>query len=452
MIGEKPLRASDLHVVDAYEPTLTPPMTKLFPRLVDRPAANTIHTQTQQQFYAKQHRQPAEFEGLTLRCPPGIEPCTLSASHLSALSERPSRLALRARRASGVARFGLAHSPCFSPSHMSLAETVPSIQGTENLTSFPLTGHATFSYNTGALTPCPHFIPELFPAQPSGPQTGPAAHSSLPSGHHSSSSHPSFGSHKVVEALAAAIHRLKLSSQVSQAPPMSPFSFKIEHMSGTDNVVADLLSRLPEKAETSVTIASARSHEDPAETHSLAAYALALTAPETHARDALMSDIRRYRAGAHSTGITCSFISSASTGQIFVRDDNVYFCTTRLYIPKHPVLRTRLIAEHCDSSCAGHPGRNRATEFLSCGFCWPSLSQDVKAYVKSCDVCMRNRVTRHSVAPPSSPITAPSRWHTVSLAVLGPFNTNSPATPGGNTCTLVFMDKLTKMLRLASCP
>ncbi|KAL8424923.1 hypothetical protein Efla_006686 [Eimeria flavescens] len=63
---------------------------------------------------------------------------------------------------------------------------------------------------------------ELFPAQPSGPETGPAAHSSLPSGNHSSSSHPSFGSHEVLEALEAAMHRLPLSSQVSQAPAMTP--------------------------------------------------------------------------------------------------------------------------------------------------------------------------------------------------------------------------------------
>ncbi|KAL8439413.1 hypothetical protein Efla_004577 [Eimeria flavescens] len=63
---------------------------------------------------------------------------------------------------------------------------------------------------------------ELFPAQPSGPETGPAAHSSLPSGHHSCSSHPSFGSRGVLEALAAAMHRLTLSSQVSQAPGMTP--------------------------------------------------------------------------------------------------------------------------------------------------------------------------------------------------------------------------------------
>ncbi|KAL8432738.1 hypothetical protein Efla_004407 [Eimeria flavescens] len=59
IIGENPLRASDLDIVDAYEPTLTCPMTKLFQRLVDRAAANIIHAQAQQQFYAYQHRPPA---------------------------------------------------------------------------------------------------------------------------------------------------------------------------------------------------------------------------------------------------------------------------------------------------------------------------------------------------------------------------------------------------------
>ncbi|KAL8428441.1 hypothetical protein Efla_003257 [Eimeria flavescens] len=63
---------------------------------------------------------------------------------------------------------------------------------------------------------------ELFPAQPSCPETRPAAHSSLLSGYHSSSNHPSFGSHEVLEALAAAMHRLTLSSQASKAPAMAP--------------------------------------------------------------------------------------------------------------------------------------------------------------------------------------------------------------------------------------
>ncbi|KAL8424433.1 hypothetical protein Efla_001035 [Eimeria flavescens] len=219
-----------------------------------------------------------------------------------------------------------------------------------------------------------------------------------------------------------------------------------------DNVVADLLSRLPEEAETSVTIASARSLQDPVETHFPAAYALALTTPETHAQGALMSDIRRYRAGDPLYVKIHSCLSAPQVQDMVPpRDDNLYFCKTRLYIPKHPVLRTRLVAEYHDSCYAGHLESGRTSEFLSLGFYWPSLSQDVEAYVKSCDICMRTKVTRHPIAPPSSPITAQSRWRTGPLDVIGPFITNSSATPGCNTCILVFMDKLTQIIRLAAC-
>ncbi|KAL8426014.1 hypothetical protein Efla_001932 [Eimeria flavescens] len=198
---------------------------------------------------------------------------------------------------------------------------------------------------------------------------------------------------------------------------------------------------------------SARSRQDPVKTHSPAAYALALTAPETHARDALMSDIRRYRAGDPLYMEKPSRLSAPQVqDKIPPRDDKFYFCKTRLDIPKYPVLRTRLIAEHPDSCYAGHLGRDKTTEFSSRGFCWPSLSQDVEAYVKSCDICLRNKVTRHPVAPPTNPMTAPSRWHTVSLDVLGPFLTNCPATPGSNICILVFIDKLKKMLHVAASP
>ncbi|KAL8431194.1 hypothetical protein Efla_000139 [Eimeria flavescens] len=75
---------------------------------------------------------------------------------------------------------------------------------------------------------------ELFPAQPSGPETGPAAHSSLPSGYHSSSSHPSFGSREVLEALAAAMHRLTLSSQASPAPAGAQQSPSFSAKTATD--------------------------------------------------------------------------------------------------------------------------------------------------------------------------------------------------------------------------
>ena len=145
-------------------------------------------------------------------------------------------------------------------------------------------------------------------------------------------------------------------------------------------------------------------------------------------------------------------LSSPKPAENFsLEDDLVFFEGIWLLIPKHPTLRTRLVAEHHDTAYAGHLGRERTAEFLSRGFYWPSFRQNVRDYVKTCDICMRNKVIKHPPQPPLSSITAPSRWHTVSLDILGPFITNSPSPPQANTCILVFMDKLTKMLRLATC-
>ncbi|KAL8425389.1 hypothetical protein Efla_003617 [Eimeria flavescens] len=208
-------------------------------------------------------------------------------------------------------------------------------------------------------------------------------------------------------ALTALLH-----SQLSQAPRLSiircstqlqdrrarwmdlctQFSVKVEHISGKDNVVADLLRRLPETAEISA------------------------SAGQTFLFETTM-------------------FTSAKLGFTFQA-----LCTS--YAPDRRAPRLVL------------PGTPRARQKDGISLPWvllASLSQDVEVYAKSCDICMRNKVTRHPVAPPSSPITVPSRWHTVSLDVLALFISNSPATPGGNTCILVFMDKQKKMLRLAAC-
>ncbi|KAL8445787.1 hypothetical protein Emag_005000 [Eimeria magna] len=62
MIGENPLRASDLDVVDEFEPTISPPMTKLFQQLVDRAASHLLRAQAQQKLYADKHRKDVEFQ------------------------------------------------------------------------------------------------------------------------------------------------------------------------------------------------------------------------------------------------------------------------------------------------------------------------------------------------------------------------------------------------------
>ena len=60
--GENPLRAIDLDLNDVLEPTITPPMTKVFQQLVDRAAVHILQAQARQKHYADQKRKEAEFQ------------------------------------------------------------------------------------------------------------------------------------------------------------------------------------------------------------------------------------------------------------------------------------------------------------------------------------------------------------------------------------------------------
>ena len=235
------------------------------------------------------------------------------------------------------------------------------------------------------------------------------------------------------------------------------FSYTVEYIQGKDNNVADVLSRLALPQLPPAAVACVASQETgPTQSSTIpdsSPFPLSLTSTASHARASLKSDILQYRSSDPFYMEVYKRLSSPNTAEKFsLKDDLLFFEGSRLFIPKHPTLRSRLIAEHHDTSYAGHLGRDRTTEFLSRGFYWPSMNQDVKDYVKTCDICMRNKIVKHPPQPALSPITAPSRWHTVCLDVLGPFITNSPSPPNSNTCILVFMDKLTKMLRLAACP
>ncbi|CDJ65163.1 hypothetical protein ENH_00001700 [Eimeria necatrix] len=60
MIDENPLTAADLHIVGALAPTLTPPMTKLFQQLCDRPQSHILKAKWQQKYYPDTQRQAVE--------------------------------------------------------------------------------------------------------------------------------------------------------------------------------------------------------------------------------------------------------------------------------------------------------------------------------------------------------------------------------------------------------
>ncbi len=63
------------------------------------------------------------------------------------------------------------------------------------------------------------------------------------------------------------------------------------------------------------------------------------------------------------------------------------------YVPK--VICSKLINRHHDDPLAGHFGIEKTRKLIARKYYWPTLRQDVEAYVKGCDVCLASKAVCH---------------------------------------------------------
>jgi len=110
-----------------------------------------------------------------------------------------------------------------------------------------------------------------------------------------------------------------------------------------------------------------------------------------------------------------------------------------IYVPKS--LRTRVLELHHDSISAGHFGIKKTSELILRNFWWPKLLSDVTKFIKSCEVCCKNKIPRHKPYGLLSPLSTPKRpWSDISMD----FVVELPKSKD-YTCIMVVVDRLTKM-------
>ena len=72
-------------------------------------------------------------------------------------------------------------------------------------------------------------------------------------------------------------------------------------------------------------------------------------------------------------------------------------------------------AEH-DSKIAGHFGTYKTIGRVRANFYWPKMDEHITEYVRSCDVCQRNKVIRHKKYGLLEPLEVPMRpWTAISM-------------------------------------
>lgn len=105
-------------------------------------------------------------------------------------------------------------------------------------------------------------------------------------------------------------------------------------------------------------------------------------------------------------------------------------------------LTTGVIQKVHDSFLGGHPGRDTTIDLLARQFYWPRMNQDVRRFLRKCDVCGRTTAWRDRKKGMLKPLPVPSRiWQEISMDLI----TDLPSAEGSRASVLlVITDRLSK--------
>jgi transposase InsO family protein/predicted aspartyl protease len=129
-----------------------------------------------------------------------------------------------------------------------------------------------------------------------------------------------------------------------------------------------------------------------------------------------------------------------SIGECSLSAEGLLMFRGRLWVPEKEELRTKMTQEIHDSKACGHPGRDNTAQILGRQYFWPRMSEDVRRFVRNCDVCGRTRSWRDKRQGFLKPLPIPSQiWKEISIDFIVDL-------PESNGCTnlLVITDRLSK--------
>ncbi|GFX95607.1 retrovirus-related Pol polyprotein from transposon 412 [Trichonephila clavipes] len=196
--------------------------------------------------------------------------------------------------------------------------------------------------------------------------------------------------------------------QIRQLDFISQFTTNIVHIPGSDNIAADVLSRV-----SAITFPSQIDYDCIAETQQTDQELHTLIASGTSL------ELKKVTFPNSSTEIMCDL----STG------------TARPYIPKQH--RQDVFSAMHNLS---HPGIRRSVHLMKQRFVWPSISSDVVAkWARHCLACQKSKIHRHTRSPLSSFQEPSQRFDHVHLDLIGPLPPSN-----GYTYCLTMIDRFSK--------
>ena len=106
-----------------------------------------------------------------------------------------------------------------------------------------------------------------------------------------------------------------------------------------------------------------------------------------------------------------------------------------------------LISQYHNNPLAGHFGINKTQELITRKYYWPTLRQDVKAYVKGCNVCLASKAVWHKPYGNLQTLSVPiHKWKDLFMDFLMGLPILTDWKSESYDSILVIVDRLTKMI------
>jgi RNase H-like domain found in reverse transcriptase/Integrase zinc binding domain/Reverse transcriptase (RNA-dependent DNA polymerase)/Chromo (CHRromatin Organisation MOdifier) domain len=210
--------------------------------------------------------------------------------------------------------------------------------------------------------------------------------------------------------------------QIRWMEKLQEYDFEIKYKPGTQNTLADALSRLGQKQSLAV--------------------AVGVTTPD------FKQQLRRsLTADPYYVGIRDKWVRDIPMENVIFDGWGLLYEMgaghPRLYVPDNVQLRALIMHECHNARVAGHMGIDKTLELVKRDYFWPGQERDVKEYVSTCEACQRNKASTTQPSGKLQPLPIPEqKWSTVTMDL----TVGLPRTVRGHTAVVVFVDKFTKMV------
>lgn len=193
---------------------------------------------------------------------------------------------------------------------------------------------------------------------------------------------------------------------------LSEFDYEIQHRPGSENLIPDMLSRLPQPDEniTKKTIGNI----------STSGFSQKRIAAAT-ANDDILQAVRQIveqNAWSQKHRRDADLAPFYSVRHELYANEGCLYKSDRIVVPAS-LRQVLLKAAH-----AGHPGIARAKIKLRETYWWPGMSTDIEELVRHCTGCQDSGKSAPKVNVPTDPVDQPSDpWQRIGIDVSGPFAT-----------------------------